>query len=203
MSVARNIFKALVTRRPKIVIGEIPPPQRTPRDIPRAALPELARGERVLAVGQEDGAGRWLVLTTLRLLERSPEGMSLLDRSWHEVDTGTWNPDLWMLSVSFVDGLHPRQWQLKTQTGPGDLPQVLRERTTATVVLMREVDLGPRRSARVTIRKDLATRELTEQVILGRAARTDDTELMAAVDRARDDLRTQTGLPTVPPAADA
>lgn len=195
---ARNIFKALVTPRPKTVIGEVPPPQRGPGDIPRPALPELARGERVLAVGQEDGAGRWLVLTTFRLLERSPEGMTLLERPWHEVDTGTWNPDLWMLSVSFVDGLHPRQWQLKAQTGPADVPQVLRERTTATVVLMRVVDLGPRRSARVTIRKDLATRELAEQVVLGRGARTDDAALMAAIHRARDDLRTQTGLPPVP-----
>jgi hypothetical protein len=197
--VARNIFKALVTPRPKTVIGEVPPPQRGPGDIPKPALPELARGERVLAVGQEDGAGRWLVLTTFRLLERSPEGMTLLERPWHEVDTGTWNPDLWMLSVSFVDGLHPRQWQLKTQTGPADVPQVLRERTTATVVLLRVVDLGPRRAARVTVRKDLASRELGEQVVLGRGARTDDAELMAAIRRARDDLRTQTGLPPVPP----
>lgn len=192
---ARNIFKALLSPRPKIVIGELPPPQRGPGDIPKPAVPELARGERVLAVAQEDAAGHWLVLTTFRLLERSAEGLTALERAWHEVDTGTWNPDLWLLTVSFTDGLHPRQWQLKTQTGPGDVPQVLRERTTATVVLMREVDLGPRRTARVTVRKDLATRELTEQVILGRGTRTDDAELMAAVDRAREDVRNQTGLP--------
>lgn len=197
MSVARNIFKALVSRRPKTVIGELPPPQRTAGDVPKQALPELARGERVLAVAQEDAAGHWLVLTTFRLLERSAEGMTLLERAWHEVDTGTWDPDLWLLTVSFTDGLNPRQWQLKTQTGPGNVPQVLRERTTASVVLMRVVNLGPRRSARVTIRKDLATRELAEQVILGRGARTDDAELMAAVDQAREDLRGQTGLPPV------
>lgn len=189
---------ALFKRRPKIVIGEIPPPQRTPADIPREAVPELARGERVLAVAQEDMAGGWLVLTTFRLMERSGEGMTLLERPWHEVDTGTWDPDLWMLSVSFTDGLNARQWQLKTQTGPADVPQVLRERTTATVVLMRLVDLGRRRTARVTVRKDLATRELTEEVILGRGARTDDSELMAAVDRARADLRNQAGLPPAP-----
>jgi hypothetical protein len=198
--VARNIFKALVSRRPKIVIGELPPPQRTPADIPTEAAPELARGERVLAVAQEDTSGRWLVLTTFRLLERSSEGLTLLERFWHEVDTGTWDPDLWMLSVSFTDGLNGRQWQLKTQTGPGDVPQVLRERTTATVVLMRQVDLGPRRTARVTIRKDLSNRELFEDVILSRGARTDDAELMAAIDRARADLRNQAGLP---PATDA
>lgn len=189
---------ALFKRRPKIVIGELPPPQRAPKDIPREALPELARGERVLAVAQEDASGNWLVLTTYRLLERSAEGMTALERPWHEVDTGTWDPDLWVLSVSFTDGLNGRQWQLKSQTGPGEVPQVLRERTTATVVLMRVVDLGRHRTARVTVRKDLATRELDEQVILGRGARTDDAELMAAVDRARADLRNQTGLPPAP-----
>ncbi|WP_131105072.1 hypothetical protein [Ornithinimicrobium sufpigmenti] len=186
---------ALFRRRPKIVIGELPPPQRAPKDIPQEALPELTRGERVLAVAQEDASGHWLVLTTYRLLERSAEGLTALERSWHEVDTGTWDPDLWVLSVSFTDGDHGRQWQLKSQTGPGEVPQVLRERTTATVVLMRVVDLGPRRTARVTVRKNLATRELDEQVILGRGSRTDDRELMAAVDRARGDLRNQTGLP--------
>lgn len=194
MSVDRNIFKALVSRRPKIVIGELPPPQRTPGDVPQEALPDLARGERVLAVAQEDASGHWLVLTTFRLLERSSEGLTALERAWHEVDTGTWDPDLWVLSISFTDGLNGRQWQLKTQTGPGQVPQVLRERTTATVVLMRVVDLGPRRTARVTVRKDLATRELDEQVILGRGSRTDDPELMAAIDRARADVRNQTGM---------
>ncbi|QFG68854.1 hypothetical protein [Ornithinimicrobium pratense] len=194
---ARNIVKAFFSRRPKIVIGELPPPQRAPRDIPKEAVPELTRGERVLAVAQEDASGHWLVLTTYRLLERSSEGLTALERAWHEVDTGTWDPDLWVLSISFTDGLNGRQWQLKTQTGPGEVPQVLRERTTATVVLMRVVDLGPRRTARVTVRKDLATRELDEQVILGRGARSDDAELMASIDRARADVRNQAGMPPV------
>ena len=194
---------ALFRRRPKIVIGETPPPQRTPGDIPQEARPELSRGERVLAVAQEDAGGHWLVLTTFRLLERTAEGLTALERAWHEVDTGTWDPDLWMLSVSFTDGLNGRQWQLKTQTGPGEVPQVLRERTSATVVLLRAVDLGPRRTARVTIRKDLATRELLDQVILGRAVRSDDTELMEAVEESRRDLRSQAGLPPVGPGPDA
>lgn len=188
---------ALFRRRPRIVIGELPPPQRRPVDVPREALPDLAPGERVLAVAQEDSAGHWLVLTTYRLLERTAEGLTVLERPWHEVDTGAWDPDLWVLAVSFTDGLGGRQWQLKSQTGPGEVPVVLRERTQASVVLLREVDLGPRRTARVTIRKDLASRELVEQVLVSRGTGGADPELVAAVDEARTDLRTQTGLPPI------
>lgn len=181
-------------RRKKTVIGALPPPQRRVEDIPDAARPELSRGERVLAVAQEDAAGHWLVLTTSRLLERTAEGLTVLERPWHEVDTGAWDPDLWVLAASFTDGLNGRQWQLKSQTGPGQVPQVFRERTSATVVLMRRVELGPRRTARVSLRKDLATRELVEQVILGRGTRADDAELAQAVEAARADLRAQAGL---------
>lgn len=185
-------------RGPKKVIGELPPPERSASDLPPAARPDLARGEQVLAVAQEDAGGHWLVLTTYRLLESTDAGERLLERPWHEVDAGTWDPDLWVLSVSFVDRLGGRQWQLKTLTGPGSVPQVFRERTQASVVLTRSVDLGPRRSARVTIRKDLRTRELLEQVLWGRGARQDDPDLAQRVHAARFDVRDQVGLPPDP-----
>lgn len=187
-------------RRPKTVIGELPPPQRSADDLPPEARPDLARGEQVLAVAQEDASGHWLVLTTFRLLERTPAGETVLERPWHEVDTGAWDPDLWVLSVSFVEGLGGRQWQLQSQTGPGTVPQVFRERTQASVVLTRSLDLGRRRTARVSVRKVLQTRELVEQVIWGRGSQRDDTELAAAVYAARFEVRDQVGLPPEPPA---
>lgn len=186
-------------RRPKKVIGALPPPQRTPADLPPEARPARTGGEQVLAVAQEDAGGHWLVLTTFRLLERSPAGDTVLERAWHEVDSGAWDPDLWVLSVSFVDGRGGRQWQLKTQTGPGEVPQVFRERTQASVVLTRRVDLGPRRTARVTVRKELRTRELVEQVLWGRGTSRDDTELARRVHAARFEVRDQVGLPPEPP----
>src|SRR5690606_36208037 len=137
----------------KRVIGpEVPPPEGRPGDVPRVALPELGRGEQVLATAREDGSGHWLVLTTWRLLERTVDGRTVLERAWHEVDAGSWNPDSWALSVLFVDALSGRQWVLQRETGPGKVPEVFRDRTTASVVLTREVDLGPRRSARVSLR---------------------------------------------------
>ncbi|WP_134773589.1 hypothetical protein [Ornithinimicrobium flavum] len=186
-------------RGPKKVIGALPPPERTPADLPTQARPRLGAGERLLAVAQEDAGGHWLVLTSYRLLERTTDGDTVLERPWHEVDAGAWNPDLWVLAVSFVDGLGGRQWQLKTQTGPGQVPQVFRERTQASVVLTRSVDLGSRRSARVSVRKVLDTRELVEQVLWGRGSRRDDEELARRVRAARFEVRDQVGMPPEPP----
>ncbi|WP_298888178.1 hypothetical protein [uncultured Serinicoccus sp.] len=180
-------------------IGATPKPEGDPTDVPAAVRPELAAGEQVLASAQEDGAGHWVLLTTFRLLEVAEGGQILVERPWHEVDTGAWDPDLWALAVSFVDQLGGRQWVLQRRTGPGMVPQVFRERTSASVVLLRAVDLGPRRSARVCIRKVLPTRELVEQVLWGRGAGESDAELAAAVRAARVDLRDQVGLPPQPP----
>ncbi|WP_010148381.1 hypothetical protein [Serinicoccus profundi] len=180
-------------------IGAAPKPERDPGDLPHAVRPTLARGEQVLASAQEDGTGHWLLLTTFCLREVADTGDVLLEWPWHEVDTGAWDPDLWALAVTFVDQLGGRQWVLQRRTGPGMVPQVFRERTSATVVLMRAVDLGPRRTARVTIRKVLPTRELVEQVLWGRGPGESDPELAAAVHAVRVDLRDQVGLPPNPP----
>ena len=173
-------------------------PETPGAKLPAAAQPDLARGEQVLATAQEDAHGHWLVLTTYRLLEVTAEGEVVLERPWHEVDTGSWDPDLWALAVLFVDGLGGRQWVLQRRTGHGMVPEVFRERTSATVVLTRAVDLGPRRTARVTIRKVLPTRELEEQVLYGRGSGESDAELAAEVRAARMDLRDQVGLPPAP-----
>lgn len=190
-------------KRPERVIGTVsPPPGTKPGDVPAAALPELARGEQVLATAQEDTHGHWLVLTTWRLLERGEDGRTVLERPWHEVDTGSWDPDAWTLSVLFVGPAgeaEERRWQLRLRTGPGSVPVVFRDRTTASVVLTRVIDLGPRRTARVTIRTVLATRELVEQVLLGHGSRVDDAELSARVLSARRELRDQVGMDPEPP----
>ena len=188
-------------RRPTRIIGpEVAPPEGRADDVPREALPALDRGEHVLATAREDATGHWLVLTTWRLLERTDDGGTALERPWHQVDTGAWDPHTWTLSVTFVDGRQGRQWRLQRLTGPGRVPDVFRDRTTASVVLTRAINLGPRRSARVTVRTVLRTRELQEQVLLGRGARADDAELAASILAARQELREQTGMEPVPPS---
>lgn len=173
-------------------------PEGRPQDVPAGVLPALGRGEQVLATAREDAGGAWVVLTTFRLLERTEEGETLLERPWHEVDTGSWDPERWTLSVVFVDGRQGRQWALRRRTGPGRVPEVFRDRTTATVVLTQAIDLGPRRTARVSVRTVLETRELVEQVLLGRGARAEDRELAARVEQTRRDLREQSGMEPPP-----
>lgn len=181
-----------------------PTPTTSPQAVPKSvqAAVQASRGEQVLATAQEDGTGHWLALTSWRLLEFSDwEGSAqlVLERGWHEVDTGSWDPDLWALSVLFVDRLEGRQWVLRDRTGPGQVPEVFRERVSASVVLTRHIDLGPRRGARVCVRKVLQTRELVDQVLLGRGARADDEELAQQVRLARWELRDQVGLTPEPP----
>lgn len=185
-------------RRPTRVIGPpVPPPEAKADDVPEAVLRGLPRDEQVFASARDDGTGHWLVLTGWRLLERTTDGEDVLEVPWTQVDTGAWDPDAWALSVILVDG-STRRWVLQRLTGPGRVPPVFRDRTTASVVLVRAIDLGPRRTARVTIRKDLRTRELSEQVLLGRGSRPADVELAKQVHIARQDLRGQVGMPPVP-----
>lgn len=174
----------------------------------RRAL-ELSSGERVLSWAK-DAAGVTVVATTHRLCavggaESSaasggsigadsggqPGAGVLLARPWHHVDAGSWSAELGQLTVTWVDGSRPAQWVL------GDdslLPETVRERVQASVVLSQRVEAGPRRSARAVIRQDLATGELLEQVVLGRGVRADDPEVASMVETAMAYLREQVGL---------
>lgn len=160
----------------------------------RAAV-RLLRGERILAGAQDDHTGAWVVVTTWRLIVLTGTGQVQVDRPWLDVDAGSWDPDTASLSLTWVGGGRGLQWQLRSRTGPGRVPETFRERVQASVVLTRQVDLGPRRSARVVIRKELRSRELTEQVLLSRGARAEDAELTREVALARAELRDQVGIP--------
>ena len=155
----------------------------------------LERGERVLARAQDDHTGSWVLITSWRLLAIAESGQVQANRPWLDVDGGSWDPDTATLGLTWVGGGRALQWGLRTRTGPGRVPEAFRERVQASVVLTRQVDLGSRRSARVVIRKELRSRELSEQVLWGAAARRDDAELCAAVAAASLELRDQVGLP--------
>lgn len=164
-------------------------------ELPTSCQPTLQRGEKVLASAHEDHTGAWIVMTTYRIMAITEEGAAQVDRQWHEIDTGSWDPETFTLSASWVGSIRGLQWQLRKLTGPGRVPEVFRERVSSSVVLVREVDLGSKRTARITIRKVLATRELIDQVIMGRAAQGIDEELLAEVESVRLSLRDQVGLP--------
>lgn len=164
-------------------------PERVP-DTARAAI-ELGAGERLLSWAHDEGSGATVVASNHRLYAVSPAGEVVLARPWHLVDSGTWSHDAFLLTVTWVDRHKPAQWVFRE---PSLLPETLRERVQASVVLAQRVELGERRSARAVIRQDLASGELVEQVVLGKGVRPDDPGVEPQTAAALAYLREQVGL---------
>jgi len=192
-----------------------------PPDVVRAL--ELGKGEKALAFAIDDNTGAYVVATTYAIsvvtlrsetsgaatssaetsgaatlsAETTRSGTSgaerLLRRRWLSVDAGSWEPETATLTVTWADGRRAGQWSFRDQSSL--LPETLRERVQASVVLSTRLELGDRRTGRVAIRQDFATRELSPQTILGRHARADDPEVQAHVMAALAHLRDQVGLP--------
>lgn len=173
---------------------------RRPDPVPTqvaGAIP-LARGESILNGAADLDGAAWVVATNHALAVVTPAGSLLSRRPWHEVDHGSWDRDSSLLTVTWVDRGQPGQWHF------GDerlFLQTLRERVQASVVLAEDLRLSGRRTGRAVIRQDLATRELLEQVVLGRGVHEDEEVRQASI-RALGSLREQVGMPSepVPPA---
>jgi len=173
---------------------------RLTRRAPRPDLPpaiekalELAKGERVLAFAVDDNTGGYVVATTYALAVFTSSVERILRRRWLSVDAGAWEPVTATLTVTWADGRRAGQWSFRDQQTL--LPETVRERVQASVVLSTRLNLGDRRTGRVAIRQDFATRDLIPQTILGRYARADDPEVQAHVQAALAHLRDQVGLP--------
>ena len=168
--------------------------RRLQPDLPAevSAALDLARGERVLAHATDELTGGSVVATTWALAVVRPDGVLELRRPWHLVDAGVWQHEVSTLTVTFVDGTRPTQWTLGGQRTL--LPEVLRERVQASVVLAQRLSVGERRTARVAIRKDLQTGSLLSQTLLGRGVRAADPVVQEQLSRALAELADQVGL---------
>ena len=150
-------------------------------------------GERatdVLSVVRDARSTAYLVATKTHVYAVR-DGSVVLDRPWHMVDTGAWDDESRLLTVQWVDRAPATVWELSEL---GTFPQVLRERVQASVVLADEVDLGPKRRARVVVRKELATGALLSQTILGKGVRSADPGVSEETRAALARLREQVGL---------
>jgi len=176
----------------------------------------LGRGERVLAFAVDDNTGAYVVATTWALaMLASPAARQASDpatepvseqtarpsqpvarRPWHLVDAGVWQHETSTLTVTWVDGTRPSQWTFRDQRTL--LPETLRERVQASVVLSTRLALGERQTARVAIRQDLATGELIPQTVLGRGTRLRDPGVSDQIHAAMADLADRVGLPPQP-----
>ncbi len=162
-----------------------------PDDVAAAIAP--TDGERLLAWAT-DGAGTTVVAGRHRLHVVGPgtEGAATLrvSRPWHLVDSGRWS-DEGELHVVWVDGEPPVRLVLAE---PGVLPETLHERVQASVVLAETIDLGRQRTAKVVVRRDLATGELLSQAVLGRGVRSTDPGVREQVRAGLAQVREQVGL---------
>lgn len=152
----------------------------------------LERKERMLAHGQDDNTGAYVVVTTTHLVVATPEDR-LLRRPWHEVDAGSWSPETWTLSVTWVDGSRAGQWSFRDQAGV--IAETFHERVQASVVRSEPLGLkGPNGNGRVVVRRDLASGELFLQTVLGRRVDSSDPAVGAAIERVSAGLRDDVGL---------
>ena len=121
-----------------------------------------------------------------------PDGALALavSRPWHLVDAGTWSEG-GVLRVTWVDAEPTLRLTLAE---PGQVPETLRERVQASVVLAEALDLGERRSAKVVVRRDLATGALLTQAVLGRGVGPDDPGVAEQLQQGLARVREQVGL---------
>ena len=145
---------------------------------------------QVLSVTRDARTTAYVVATKTHVCVVAGDTVTL-QRPWHLVDSGTWDDETRELAVEWVDRAPAARWLLDE---PGTFPQVLRERTQASVVIADEVDLGGKRRARVVVRKDLATGALLSQTILGKGVRSTDPGVREETRAALDRLREQVGL---------
>lgn len=146
----------------------------------------LEPGERVLATAAADDGT--LVITSRRLV--APGGDTTEGKPWHLVDTGRWDPDESVLSVTWVDGSPAGRWHL---TAPGGVPDAFHERVNASVLLVEHVRLDRARRARVVLRKDLTSDAVVAQTIVARGCDPDDAELVAMTEQVAARLAEQVG----------
>lgn len=151
----------------------------------------LARADRVLAVCVDRTTGERLVISTHQLSIVTPEGEVRLQKPWHLVDSGNYDNEADVLSVTWVD----RTPGLALHVG-ADRPflTAFRERVTASLVIVDTLELGKGRSVKLVIRKDLARDALLDQVILGEGVRLAHPGVRERVEQARLALREQVGL---------
>lgn len=165
-------------RRPALPVGT------------RAAVP-LQGAEQVLAWGRDEQTGGHVVATTHHLVLVGADDTLVWRRPWHEAESGTWQAESSLLTVTWVDRDAPAQWRL---TEPSLLQQTLRERLQASVVLADEFRTANRRTVRVVIRQDLATGALLEQTIPGRGADLGDPQVAREAAQRLARLRSEVGL---------
>ena len=148
-------------------------------------------GDRALDWALDTRTGEAVVAGVERLHVVSAAGGVRRSMPWHLVDSGRWDRDTSALVVTFVDRSPTETWTFDLDS---EFPISFRARVQASVVLVEVVDLGAKGSARVVVRKDLATQRLLTQAVLGKGVRSTDPGVREALDEALANVKEQVGL---------
>jgi len=154
---------------------------------PAEAREAVPAGERLLTWGVcEDGA--LVVATDCSLLLPEPGGVRAV--RWESVAQASWQDDR-LEVVETGGGGQGRRTTVLSVPVPGALPEALRERVTATIVVSEHVDLVGERGARITARRPPGGDELTWVVTFDAGLDARDPALRAAADAAVARLKGQ------------
>jgi hypothetical protein len=148
----------------------------------------IRAGQRVLAAAPLTGGG-WVAASEHALHLSGPS------LPWYTLLRAAWDRDHDLLTVESlaVDGL-PGGTHLLPLDEPGRLPELVRERVTASIVMTERVQITDRRGVRVVARRVPGSTELTWQVVLDEGLDPRDPVLAARAHQALADVRARAGL---------
>jgi hypothetical protein len=131
---------------------------------------------------------------TTRALHVADDSGTLARHGWDQVAQAAWSETASMLQVSWADGRRPLV--LEMADSPGFLPEVVRERVEASVVLSRRIEVSGRRGVRVAVRREAPGTPLSTQVVADRGVDLTEPGLAARIAGDLAELAEQVGLPT-------
>ena len=162
---------------------------RAARAVPGELAKELgvARRDRVLAWSELVGGGA-AVATVSGLKVKKPTG-GVIDRPWSDVDHAAWESDSHTIAVWWAGQRLVTPLELE---GESRLPEVIRERVQASVLLAGSVVVPGGRTVRIALRKG-ADGGIRTQALPPPGVRLDDPAVAAVVEAALAALRAEAG----------
>lgn len=156
------------------------------RRAPAEVTALLAAGERPLAWSATSPDG-WAVASGDRFVCTAPG----IDERWVQILGATWEQPV--LELSLWRPPAPQPVRITLRDGQV-LPQVVRERIMASLVVQRHVGIRGSKGVRLLARRDPATDAITWQKVLDPELDGADASVQEAVDRALEEVRNNYGV---------
>ena len=151
---------------------------------------QRAGGERVLA--WLPSVGSTLVATDSALV--LPEGVEPARVPWDRVLRASWEATTLRLTAQDPAGGRPADLRIPVPEDHGSLPEVVRERVNASIVVTRHVELHGEQGARLVARRTPGSTELRWSVVFDPGLDPSDPVLRARADEALAALRGSLGV---------